>query len=149
MPLQIEWVMNIDNSESDAVVISYPSYLLIVNRKADRSDYHYDPVLFLVAEMDGVRIITPTSHEMIQRLPKCVENIFAVNSQEPASYLFEAQKKFEEKSYKSDEYLSMCRDKMSLAVDECIEAASYEFCPETQKSLLRVSLKRSQDKIYI
>ncbi|XP_017088606.2 vacuolar protein sorting-associated protein 16 homolog [Drosophila bipectinata] len=139
MPLQIEWIMNIDDSESDAVVISYPSYLLIVNRKADRSDYHYDPVLFLVAEMDGVRIITPTSHEMIQRLPKCVENIFAVNSQEPASYLFEAQKKFEEKSYKSDEYLSMCRDKMPLAVDECIMAASHEFCPETQKSLLRTA----------
>jgi len=70
-----------------------------------------------------------------------VENIFAVNSQEPASYLFEAQKKFEEKSYKSDEYLSMCRSNIELAVNECIEAASYEFCPETQKSLMRVSLR--------
>ncbi|SPP80809.1 vacuolar protein sorting-associated protein 16 homolog [Drosophila guanche] len=139
MPLQIEWIMNSDNSEADAVVISYPSYLLIVNRNADRSDFPYDPIMFLVAEMDGVRIITQSSHEMIQRLPKCVENIFAVNSQEPASYLFEAQKKFEEKSYKSDEYLSMCRDKIELAVTECIEAASFEFCTETQKSLLRTA----------
>nr|AOM63317.1 vacuolar protein sorting 16A [Drosophila melanogaster] len=139
MPLQMEWIMNSDNSEADAVVISYPSYLLIVNRNADRSDFPYDPVMFLVAEMDGVRIITQSSHEIIQRLPKCVENIFAVNSQEPASYLFEAQKKFEEKSYKSDEYLSMCREKIDLAVSECIEAASYEFCPETQKSLLRTA----------
>ncbi|XP_017122816.1 vacuolar protein sorting-associated protein 16 homolog [Drosophila elegans] len=139
MPLQMEWIMNADNSDADAVVISYPSYLLIVNRNADRSDFPYDPVMFLVAEMDGVRIITQNSHEIIQRLPKCVENIFAVNSQEPASYLFEAQKKFEEKSYKSDEYLSMCREKIELAVTECIEAASFEFCPETQKSLLRTA----------
>ncbi|KAH8407221.1 hypothetical protein KR222_010889 [Zaprionus bogoriensis] len=137
MPLQIEWIMNTHNSQADAVVISYPSYLLIVNRNADRSEFPYDPVMFLVAEMDGVRIITQSSHEMIQRLPKCVENIFAVNSQEPASYLFEAQKKFEENSYKSDEYLSMCRANIALAVKECIEAAAYELCPTTQKSLMR------------
>ncbi|XP_030369960.1 vacuolar protein sorting-associated protein 16 homolog [Scaptodrosophila lebanonensis] len=139
MPLQIEWIMNSDNSDSDAVVISYPSFLLIVNRHADRSDFPYDPIMFLVAEMDGVRVITQNSHEMIQRLPKCVENIFAVNSQEPASYLFEAQKKFEEKSYKSDEYLSMCRSQIDLAVNECIAAAAHEFCTETQKSLLRTA----------
>lgn len=139
IPLQIEWIMNTHNSDADAVVISYPSYLLIVNRNADRSEIPSDPVMFLVAEMDGVRIISQTSHEMIQRLPKCVQNIFAVNSQAPASYLFEAQKKFEEKSYKSDEYLSMCRSNIELAVNECIEAAAYEFCPETQKSLMRVS----------
>ncbi|KAH8311776.1 hypothetical protein KR044_008047, partial [Drosophila immigrans] len=139
MPLQIEWIMNTHNTDADAVVISYPSYLLIVNRNADRSEFPYDPIMFLVAEMDGVRIITQSSHEMIQRLPKCVENIFAVNSQAPASYLFEAQKKFEEKSYKSDEYLSMCRSNIELAVNECIEAAAYEFCPDTQKSLMRTA----------
>lgn len=139
IPLQIEWIMNTHNSDADAVVISYPSYLLIVNRNADRSEIPSDPVMFLVAEMDGVRIISQTSHEMIQSLPKCVQNIFAVNSQAPASYLFEAQKKFAEKSYKSDEYLSMCRSNIELAVNECIEAAAYEFCPETQKNLMRVS----------
>ncbi|XP_064535512.1 vacuolar protein sorting-associated protein 16 homolog [Drosophila montana] len=139
MPLQIEWIMNTHNADADAVVISYPSYLLIVNRNADRSEFPYDPVMFLVAEMDGVRIITQSSHEMIQRLPKCVENIFAVNSQQPASFLFEAQKKFEEKSYKSDEYLSLCRSSIELAVNECIEAAAYEFCPETQKSLMKAA----------
>ncbi|ALC48042.1 Vps16A [Drosophila busckii] len=139
IPLQIEWIMNTHNSDADAVVISYPSYLLIVNRNADKSEFPYDPIMFLVAEMDGVRIITQTTHEMIQRLPKCVENIFAVNSQEPASYLFEAQNKFEEQSYKSDEYLSMCRADIELAVKECIEAAAFEFCPETQKSLMRAA----------
>ncbi|XP_034487688.1 vacuolar protein sorting-associated protein 16 homolog [Drosophila innubila] len=139
MPLQIEWIMNTHNSEADAVVITYPSYLLIVNRNADRSEFPYDPIMFLVAEMDGVRVITQSSHEMIQRLPKCVENIFAVNSREPACYLFEASKKFEEKSYNSDEYLRLCGSGIELAINECIEAAAYEFCPETQKSLMRTA----------
>lgn len=138
MPKQIEWIMNVDNSQSDAVIIAYNSFLLVVNRNGDKNLFSYDPAIFLVAEMDGVRILTNNAHEMIQKLPKCVQNIFAINSQEPSSFLFEAQKKFQEKSHQSDEYLSLFRDRMIEAVNECIEAAGYEFCPETQKSLMRV-----------
>ncbi|XP_067617235.1 vacuolar protein sorting-associated protein 16 homolog [Eurosta solidaginis] len=139
IPRQIEWVMNAEQNQADAVVISYPSFLLVVNRNGDKNLFTYDPAIFLVAEMDGVRIITNSAHEMIQKLPKCVQNIFAVNSQEPSSFLFEAQKKFQEKSHQADEYLSLFRDKMDIAVEECIEAAGYEFCTETQKSLLRTA----------
>ncbi|XP_054746626.1 vacuolar protein sorting-associated protein 16 homolog isoform X2 [Anastrepha obliqua] len=139
IPRQIEWVMNAEKNQADAVVISYPSFLLVVNCNGDKNLFTYDPAIFLVAEMDGVRIITNSAHEMIQKLPKCVQNIFAVNSQEPSSFLFEAQKKYQEKSHQADEYLSLFRDKMSIAVDECVEAAGYEFCTETQKSLLRTA----------
>uniref|UniRef100_A0A0K8U911 Vacuolar protein sorting-associated protein 16 homolog n=1 Tax=Bactrocera latifrons TaxID=174628 RepID=A0A0K8U911_BACLA len=139
VPRQIEWVMNSEKNDADAVVISYPSFLLVVNRNGDRNLFTYDPAIFLIAEMDGVRIITNNAHEMIQKLPKCVQNIFAVNSQEPSSFLFEAQKKYQEKSHQADEYLSLFRNKMDVAVDECIEAAGYEFCTETQKSLLRTA----------
>ncbi|CAD6994611.1 unnamed protein product [Ceratitis capitata] len=139
IPRQIEWVMDSEKNQAEAVVISYPSFLLIVNRNGDKNLFTYDPAIFLVAEMDGVRIITNSAHEMIQKLPKCVQNIFAVNSQEPSSFLFEAQKKYQEKSHQADEYLSLFRDKMDVAVDECIEAAAYEFCTETQKSLLRTA----------
>lgn len=140
VPRQIEWIMNVDNDLSEALVIAYPSFLLVVNRNGDKNLFTYDPAIFLVPEMDGVRILTNTTHEMIQKLPKCVHNIFAINSQEPSSFLFEAQKKFQEKSHQADEYLSLFRDRMQVAVDECIEAAGYEFCTTTQKSLMRVSL---------
>ncbi|XP_065372038.1 vacuolar protein sorting-associated protein 16 homolog [Calliphora vicina] len=139
MPKQIEWIMNVDNSQSDAVVIAYNSFLLVVNRNGDKNLFSYDPAIFLVAEMDGVRILTNNTHEMVQKLPKCVQNIFAINSQEPSSFLFEAQKKFQEKSHQSDEYLSLFRDRMDEAVYECIEAAGYEFCTETQKCLMRTA----------
>lgn len=140
IPKQIEWIMNVDNDQSDAVVIAYPSFLLVVNRNGDKNLFTYDPAIFLVAEMDGVRVLTNSGHEMIQKLPKCVHNIFAINSQEPSSFLFEAQKKYQEKSHQSDEYLSLFRDRINVAVDECIEAAGYEFCPSTQKCLMRVSI---------
>uniref|UniRef100_A0A1A9UWX3 Vacuolar protein sorting-associated protein 16 homolog n=1 Tax=Glossina austeni TaxID=7395 RepID=A0A1A9UWX3_GLOAU len=139
IPKQIEWIMNADKTGSDAVVIAYPSFLLVVNRNGDKNLFTYDNAIYLVSEMDGVRILTYNSHEMIQKLPKCVQNIFAINSQEPSSFLFEAQKKFQEKSYQADEYLSLFRDRMDAAVDECIEAAGYEFCTITQKSLMRTS----------
>lgn len=139
-PKQIEWILDSENCrQSDAVIITYPSLLLIVNTNGDQNMYTYDPAIFLIPEMDGVRILTNTTHEMIQKVPKCVQNIFAINSQEPASFLFEAHKKFQEKSHQSDEYLGLIKNKIEIAVNECIEAAGYEFDTETQKSLIRVS----------
>lgn len=140
IPRQIQWIMNTDSNQANAVIISYPSFLLVVNRNGDKNLFTYDPAIFLIPEMDGVRILTNTTHELIQKVPKCVQNIFAINSQEPSSFLFEAHRKYQEKSHKSDEYLSLFRGRMDEAVNECIEAAGYEFCTETQKSLLRVSI---------
>lgn len=79
---------------SDAVVITYASLLIVVSVAGDLSLYSYDPAIFLIPEMDGVRILTNNCHEMIQKVPACVNNIFAINSQEPSSWLFEAHKKF-------------------------------------------------------
>lgn len=124
---------------AQSLVITYPSLLLIVSTAGDANIYSYEPAIFLIPEMDGVRILTIYCHEMIQKVPKCVSNIFAINSQEPSSWLFEAHKKFQEKSHRSDEYLCLIQDKLPMAVDECIDAASYEYDTETQKSLIRAA----------
>lgn len=84
---------------SDAVVIAYPSLLLVVSVAGDTNMYSYDSSIFLVPEMDCVRIITSNYHEMIQKVPKSVNNIFAINSQEPSSWLFEAYKKYTVRLY--------------------------------------------------
>lgn len=139
-PKQIEWIPDSEpNKQSDAIAIIYNSLLLIINTKGDQVEFGYEPSIKLVPEIDGVRIITNTTHEMLQKVPKCVSNIFAINSQEPSSFLFEANKKYEEKSHKSDEYISLFRDHMEQAVDECIEAAGYEFDPDTQKNLMKTA----------
>lgn len=143
VPRQIEWIMNTHKPDADAVVISYSSHLIIVNRHAEMvnvGDYSFDPIMCLVPEMDSVRIITQSSHEMIHSIPKCVDNIFNTRSLEPASLLFMAQKKFKQNSDQAFEYLGSCHKQIELAVKECVEAASYEFCSENQKSLMRVGL---------
>lgn len=83
------------NSQADAIVISYPSLLLVVTVAGDSNMYSYDSVPFLIPEMDCVRILSNTEHEMLQKVPTCVNNIFAINSQKPSSYLFGAYQKYE------------------------------------------------------
>lgn len=139
-PRQIEWIMDSENhTNADAVVISYQSLLLVVTVAGDSNMYTYDQAIFLIPEMDCVRILTSNYHETIQKVPKCVSHIFAINSPEPSSWLFEAYKKYTEQSHRSDEYLCQIKDRLEQSVAECIEASSYEFDTATQKSLVRTA----------
>jgi vacuolar protein sorting-associated protein 16 len=143
MPTEIAWCDADNNRNTSAVVVAYPSQLnpiiLVVGTNCEQSEFICDPAIHLVAEMDGVRVVTNSYHELIQRVPKCVSNIFDINNiSEPSSLLFEAHRKFQDKSHQSDEYLCMIMNKLEMAVNECIEAAKYEFDAETQKSLFRV-----------
>lgn len=122
---------------SDAIALTYASLLMVVNVAGDSNCYTYDSAVFLFPEMDGVRVLSSSCHEIIQRVPHCVHNIFSINSQAPSSWLFEAHKKFVERNYQSNEYLCQSRENLPEAVDECIEAAGFEFDTDTQKSLIK------------
>lgn len=140
MPKQMEWCVDADNPmKAEALVVTYPSILLIVGINGDSNIYTYDPAIFLIPEMDGVRVLTNGYHELIQKVPKCVSNIFGISISEPSSFLFESHRKFCERSHQSDEYLCLILDKIGVAVSECIEAAGFEFDTETQKSLIRAA----------
>lgn len=138
-PKDIAWIMDAEgdtNGLSTAIVITYKTVMFVVGVNGEYNKYSCDPEIVLIPEMDGVRIFTNNTQEMIQKIPVCVTNIFSINSQEPSSFLFEAHKKFKEKSHQSDEYLCLVKNNLELAVNECIEAAGYEFDAETQKSLI-------------
>lgn len=141
MPKQIEWCADPEDPlEADALVVVYPSILLIIGVNGDSNIYPYDSsTIALVAEMDGVRVISAESHELIQKVPKCVGNIFGISISEPSSFLFESHRKYCERSHQSDEYLCLILDKIDAAVSECINAAGYEYDRETQKSLIRAA----------
>ena len=140
MPKQMEWCADVDDPlKAEALVLTYPSILLIVGINGDSNIYTYDPAIYLIPEMDGVRVLTNSYHEFIQKVPKCVSNIFGISISEPSSFLFESHRKFLERSHQSDEYLCLILDKIDVAVNECIEAASFEFDTETQKSLIRAA----------
>ncbi|NXR71122.1 VPS16 protein, partial [Pycnonotus jocosus] len=95
----------------------------------------------LVPELDGVRILSRTSHEFLHEIPEASQEIFRIASMAPGALLLEAQKEYEKESQKADEYLREIREQQLLpeAVGQCIEAAGYEHEPDTQKSLLRAA----------
>lgn len=80
---------------TEAVIAYWDSVLLLIGRQADHINYGYDSAIRLVPEMDGVRVISTLSHEMIQKVPLVVQQIFRINSTDPGSYLLEASKQFQ------------------------------------------------------
>ncbi|XP_011305829.1 vacuolar protein sorting-associated protein 16 homolog [Fopius arisanus] len=123
----------------EAVVCIFNSTLLIAGRSGDTIVYSYDSSLHLISEVDGVRIISGSSHEMIQKVPNVVQRIFRINSTDPASYLLEASRQFQKRSHKADSYIDLVKDKLDSAIKDCVNAASHEFNPDTQKLLMRAA----------
>lgn len=115
---------NYSKADADAIVIAYPSLLLIVTVAGDSNMYSYDSVPFLIPEMDCVRILSNTEHEMLQKVPSCVNNIFAINSQRPSSYLFGAFQKYE-----------VSRDLMHRLLLFIIEQIQCLICPGEEPSI--------------
>jgi hypothetical protein len=65
--------------------------------------------------------------------------IFGIGSVAAGSWLVEASKEYLQKSHKADDYMR-CIENIEEAVQQCIDAAGYEFHPPNQKMLMRVSL---------
>ncbi|KAK0096935.1 hypothetical protein PV326_003829 [Microctonus aethiopoides] len=123
----------------EAVVCSWNSMLMVIGRSGETIMHAYDGPSHFVTEVDGVRVISGTSHEMIQKVPNVTQRIFRINSIDPASYLLEASKQFEKRSHKADSYIDLVKDKLTMAVKDCVNAASHEFNCETQKLLMRAA----------
>lgn len=67
----------------------------MVGRQGKTFMYVYDSSVYLVPEIDSVRIFSTTQHEILQRVPDVVQKIFRINSTEPGSFLMEASKQFQ------------------------------------------------------
>ncbi|XP_013393973.1 vacuolar protein sorting-associated protein 16 homolog [Lingula anatina] len=113
--------------------------LLMVGPSKDWVKYSYDTPVTLVQEIDGLRIIGNDTHEFLQRVPPVVEEIFKIGSMAPGAMLYEASREFGKGSQRADEYIRMIKDKLDLAVEQCIEGAGYEYEPKSQKALLRAA----------
>lgn len=140
---------------TEAVVCSWNSAIMVVGRTAENIVYNYDGPVHLITEIDGVRVLSSCSHEMIQKVPNVVQRIFRINSTDPASYLLEASKQFQKKSHKADSYIDLVKDKLDSAIKACIDGASHEFDFETQKILMRAAKfgkgfsKRMDSEYYV
>uniref|UniRef100_A0A8C9UGI7 Vacuolar protein sorting-associated protein 16 homolog n=1 Tax=Serinus canaria TaxID=9135 RepID=A0A8C9UGI7_SERCA len=139
-PKQMVWCTR-PRSRQRAVVLAWERQLMVVGNSSESIRFVLDEDSYLVPELDGVRILSRSSHEFLHEIPEASQEIFRIASMAPGALLLEAQKEYEKESQKADEYLREIREQQLLpeAVGQCIEAAGYEHEPDTQKSLLRAA----------
>ncbi|CAH1775290.1 unnamed protein product [Owenia fusiformis] len=131
-PLQLSWC------GTGAVVGQWENIVLMVGPGKDWVKYSFDGPVHMVPEIDGLRIISKTTHEFLQKVPAVTEDIFKIGSMSPGAMLFEASREFQRGSQRADEYIRMIPD-IGRAVEECIEAAGEEHEPSKQQLLLRAA----------
>ncbi|XP_026744401.1 vacuolar protein sorting-associated protein 16 homolog [Trichoplusia ni] len=124
---------------TEAVVAHWDDTMWIYGSKGNKQDFLYDGPFHLIQEMDCVRVVSESTHELVQKVPQVVEKIFRINSTAAGSYLLEASRQFQNHSHKADEYIRLVKPDLFTAVQNCIEAAAFEFHPDVQKMLIRAA----------
>ncbi|KAF9172947.1 hypothetical protein BGX21_004216 [Mortierella sp. AD011] len=135
-PQQLVWC------GTDSVVLYWDKIVLMVGPFGDWIKYSYDDAIFLIPEIDGIRVISSEKCEFLQKVPDVTESIFKIGSTAPAAMLYDALDHFERKSPKADENIRSIRLELSDAVEACIEAAGHEISHESyqyQRLLLKAA----------
>lgn len=84
----------------DSVLLYWDETLLMVGPSGDPVSYTYDDSIVLIPECDGVRILSSTSMEFLQRVPDSTVSIFQIASTLPAALLYDALEHFDRRSAK-------------------------------------------------
>lgn len=124
---------------SQAIIARWENTLCMYGTKGKSVKHTYEWPFHLIQEMDSVRVVSQMAHELIQKVPFVVEKIFRLESTAPGAYLVEASRQFQKRSHKADEYITQVMPNLSTAVQDCIEAAAFEFDTEIQKKLIRAA----------
>lgn len=137
-PLQMEWC------GGDSVVCLWPKnggkfHLCMFGPQNSYISFNYYEPLYLVPEIDGLRIVSQSECEMWQLVPSVTVEIFATGSTHPSAILFDANSFFEDENPQADEFIRRIKSDLSVAVKKCIEAAGYETSVLNQQRLLRVN----------
>ncbi|TPP63637.1 Vacuolar protein sorting-associated protein 16 protein [Fasciola gigantica] len=125
-----------------AVVLHWHHLVALVGSQGDVYEYFFQDDVWLTQEFDGVRILTPTSHEFLQRVPPALEALGRIGASCPATWLLSASTNLKLGSGRTNDYLMPIKDarQMSEAISHCIEAACHaSFDPDCQKSLLEAA----------
>ncbi|KAK4687137.1 vacuolar protein sorting-associated protein 16, partial [Tremellales sp. Uapishka_1] len=123
----------------NAVVLAWGGRVVVVGPAGDCLRYEYPLSVYLVGELDGLRILSSTTCDFIQKVPEPTLAVFSPGSTHPAAILYDALDHFERKSPKADESIRSIRPELANAVDTCIEAAGREIEVIWQKRLLKAA----------
>ncbi|CEG41423.1 vacuolar protein sorting-associated [Plasmopara halstedii] len=126
----------------DSVLLYWPSAgLVMVGPYGSWLRFPYSESVVLAQEVDCCRVYTASSHDLVLRVPTCVENIKGVGSTAPAAMLYQALDAFDSGDAKADEHIRfiMGQNALESAIKDCIDAAGSEFDYSAQTTLLRAA----------
>ncbi|VDD83465.1 unnamed protein product [Mesocestoides corti] len=134
LPSDMVWL---DNS---TVGLQWKNFVVIVDMEKNVYEFFYPSYVRIQAEVDGLRVLTPASHELIQRVPQELESLGRIGASCPAVLLLFAYREWEAGSGRAHDFLRSIHsaEKMHAAISDCLVAAGH--CAlastETQKTLL-------------
>lgn len=122
---------------SDAVLIYWDEVLLLVGPFGDWLKFtYYDLKIF--STKDGAYLQSSGRTEYLERVSECTEEIFQIGSTKPGALLYDAYDHFMRKDPKADEILRSITN-ITEAIDSCLDASTFEFDIQVQKSLLKAA----------
>ncbi|TKA58749.1 hypothetical protein B0A49_08037 [Cryomyces minteri] len=132
-PKDMQWCGN------NSVVLAWEDEVHMVGPNGAASKYYYNSWVHLIADFDGIRLLTNDVCEFLQKVPDVTEETFRLGSTSPASVLLDAVDQLEKKSPKADDNIQLIRPNLDEAVDICVKAAGHEYNIHWQKQLLKAA----------
>ncbi|KAI1824869.1 vacuolar protein sorting-associated protein [Xylaria intraflava] len=132
-PKYFQWCGN------DAVVIAWEDEVNVVGPKGAMASFVYEGRVHVIADHDGVRLLTNDVCDFVQRVPDVIDEVFRYGTESPASVLLDAVEQLENQSPKADDNIQLIRSHLGEAVDTCVAAAGHEFNVHWQKQLLKAA----------
>ena len=133
VPKDVQWCGN------NSVVLAWEDEVHMVGPNGAASKYYYDGRVHLVADIDGIRIISNDVCEFLQKVPEVTEDVFKLGSTSPAAVLVDAIEQLEKQSPKADDDIQLIGPNLGDAVDTCVKAAGHDFSVHWQKQLLKAA----------
>ncbi|KZV75893.1 vacuolar protein sorting-associated protein 16 [Peniophora sp. CONT] len=130
----VEWVGN------DAVAVGWRTRVVVVGPFGEILEFTYSGPTYAISEPDGLRIISPDSSELIQKVPPASSSALRPGSTSPAAILLHAHAGFtgadKRPAGRADEDIRAIRPELAAAVDALVQAAGEEWEPVWQRKLL-------------
>ncbi|KAB7498602.1 Vacuolar protein sorting-associated protein 16-like protein [Armadillidium nasatum] len=123
-----------------AVVLLWDMTLEIISVNGESTIMYLDSRSSLVQEIDSVRIISSTTHDILHKVPRVMVETMGIGSMSPGALLLEASQGYQEGSTRATDCLGMIKETLEEAVTQCYQSAQHEFNQSIQKALLRAAL---------
>ncbi|KAL5110401.1 hypothetical protein TcWFU_005446 [Taenia crassiceps] len=136
LPSDMAWL---DNS---TVALQWRNLVVIADMEKNVYELFYPSFVHIQPEVDGLRVLTPTTHEIIQRVPQDLEALGRIGASSSAVLLLSAYREWEAGSGRAHEFLRPIHSasRMHDAVSACLRSAA-QCAPASASDVQRTLLE--------